>query len=125
MALLRKSVRACKPEKESLTLRTFKESKVVQSLVPIYDSKGNKVSEHYVSSVVKEEIPIERLRHDGLTVDMFSLQTQIDAGVQLKEFNGTFMTDSLSDMALKGRTAVDSIESMIKNKDNYVQSTEE
>lgn len=49
--------------------------------VPVYDKTGKQVSTIVNNTFVKVPVPIEKLRNDGLTCDMFSIENLEKSGV--------------------------------------------
>lgn len=123
MSLLRKYVLPVTPSIEVVTLREFCISEVVDELVPLYDEKGIKVSEQRVSKSVRKVIDPDVISHKGLDSDLFSLQNQIDSGVSLSPFTGTFISSDLGSSSRTGSDVISSIESFVSNPDNHVQQS--
>lgn len=49
--------------------------------VPVYDKTGKQVSSIVNNTFVKVPVPLEKLRNDGLTCDMFSIDNLEKSGV--------------------------------------------
>lgn len=122
MSVLRKKVRACKPEIEFKLENEFMQSFTEEVFSPVFNSKGQEVGKQKQVIHKQEPISKEVLRHDGLTVDMFSFAAQTDAGVTLKPFNGDFMRPDLDEMSRMGTSATSAVEQMLIDKQNYVES---
>lgn len=125
MGILRRNVRFCVPTPERKLEREFMQSFTEEIETPVYNNKGEEVTK--LKEIIQKEspIPLEVARHDGLTVDMFSFAAQQDAGVTLKPFTGDFMRPDLDEMSRMGTSATSAVETMLNNKDNYVEPNKE
>lgn len=121
MGILRRNVRSCVPTPERKLEREFMQSFTEEIETPVYNNKGQEVTK--IKETVQKQlpVPIEVVRHDGLTVDMFSFAAQQDAGVALKPFVGDFMRPDLDELSRMGTSATSAVETMLSNKDNYVE----
>ena len=56
----------------------------------VYDSNGNELTTEVVSVSIPKPIPDEVFENRGISCDLFDVDTQIKAGVQLHQFDGDF-----------------------------------
>lgn len=84
---------ACSPVLEASP--EFKQSVLVPEERVIYDSKGKVVSREIVDVSRVQPIPHKEFENEGITSDMFGVEVQQRAGVQLHEFSSDFYGVSL------------------------------
>lgn len=126
MGILRKSTPlAVVPKPDNIACRKFHDVTSVDEVVPLYDSKGNKVDEHIVKVVARKPLDDVSFEHRGESCDLFSIENQINAGVNLQEFRGSFITPDLSESSYLGDLAISQIKSRLEaEKQNVDLKTE-
>lgn len=90
MSVLRKNVVPCIPDFDCIE-HTFVDSRSVEEIVPVFDKNGKKVREFKQKSVERVEIPADVWENRGIKADLFSLENQLNSGVDVKPFNGSFI----------------------------------
>lgn len=90
MSILRTNVIACVPTLDCMS-HEFVESRSEEIVVPFFDKNGNKIREVNEKKIVRTPIPDEVWENRGISAENFSIENQINAGVQLKPFTGSFV----------------------------------
>lgn len=111
--LRRKSIKAVVCPPDNFTNRQFEEVVLVTESVPVYDSKGNVVERVDKTIIVRKPIDRNILEHRGEKCELYSIENQINAGVNLKDFSGAFLTPDLSESSYLGEQAIAQLESKI------------
>lgn len=123
MSLLRKKCIACIPDVEP-AIHEFKQSRSVEEIVPVFNKDGKKVREVRQRSVVYDSIPSETWENKGVKASLFSLENQVNAGVDVSEFKGNFIGLDLDKSDSLGTQFIESVNSYVAehSKQQVVES---
>lgn len=115
MSILRTNVTACIPDLDSMS-HEFVESRAEEVVVPFFDKNGNKVREVNEKKILRTPIPDEVWENRGISAESFNLENQINAGVQLKPFTGSFVGVDLDESDNLGSEFIENVNNfMAKN----------
>lgn len=101
MSILRKKINPCKPCKKNSPVPRFCVSEQVKEELPIYDTKGKKVSTYIRKRFRIKQIPLSEFENEGVTADMFSIENLQRAGIEPK-----LVTSPLIHATLEQRSVV-------------------
>ena len=118
------SVRACVPNPDEVSKAKFLEAFEEEQVVPLYDKNGKKVSEQVNRVAIRRPVDDSRLTHENEPADLFSIENQMKAGVNLQEFKGSFIRPDLGQSAYLGEQAIQLIEERLADKESYKENVE-
>lgn len=108
MSILRSNAVACTPDLDCME-HQFVDSRSEDVVVPFFDKDGNKVRELTEKKIVRTPISDEVWENRGIPAENFSLENQINAGVQLKPFTGSFVGIDLDESDNLGSDFIDNV----------------
>ena len=120
--MLRSKINPVVPIPEDHLKREFVISKEHVEKVPLYDKSGKVVSEQEVRVPLRVPISKEEFEHRGESCDLYTIENQINSGVDLREFNGSFLTPSLSESSYLGEVAIQQINARLEKEKQNVES---
>ena len=120
-----KNVRQVQPNPDDWHVNDFTSCEIVKEEVPVYDSKGNVVKKDVVSKRVYKPYDSDEVAHKGISCELFSLENQLNAGVSMQPFSGSFIQPDLSDSSLLGEEAIAQMNSIIENQSNVESENNE
>lgn len=120
--MLRSKINSVTPIPEQHLKREFVvvEEKVEQ--VSLYDKNGKVVSEQIVRVPIRVPIPKETWEHKGESCDLYTIENQLNANVDLREFHGDFLTPSLAESSYLGEVAIQQINARLEQEKQNVES---
>lgn len=117
------SVRACVPNPNEVSKAKFLESFEEEQVVPLYNENGKMVSEQVNRVAIRRPVDDSRLTHENEPADLFSIDNQLKAGVNLQEFKGSFIRPDLAQSSYLGEQAIQLIEERLADNESYKQES--
>ena len=117
-----KNVKQVVPNPDDWHVNDFVSCEIEKEEVPVYDAKGNFVRKDLVNKRVYKPYDKDAVAHKGISCELFSLENQLNAGVALQPFNGSFIAPDLSDSSNMGEEAIAAMQARLQvEKENNVE----
>lgn len=99
----------------------FRKCVLVDEERAVYDLAGKKVTKETIKVSRAVSISPEEFRNDGVSCDLFGIEVQLKAGVQLHEFNSQFYgvpLESRQELESLVNASLDNIEAGLNSNDS-------